>query len=684
MPGRIVQAREYSNMTRIYLADLTHTTITVSNDSFPLNIGMVAAYAKAQFPELEITLFKYPDELMAALKQQLPDIIGLSNYPWNLNLGSACLNYVKAQSPDVITVMGGPNMPYGTRDQQELLNKIGPSLDFYCLYEGEAAFVEVVKSAFDKGFNITAMKADQPAGTLYMNHGTLIPYRPIPRMKELDSYPSPYQSGILDKFFDDTLSPMIETHRGCPFRCTYCHEGDTSYTKINRFSTERIKADLGYIARNIGTKVTNLLIADPNFGVFPRDVELADELAAIRRQYGYPKTLFATTAKNVSERIITLSERLKDVSMPIWMSVQSLNEVVLDKIRRRNIKLSAMIEVQQQLAKLNAITKSELILSLPGETLASHIDALVRLIELKIDYIACYQLMIVNGSEIMSDILASNDPALKTAFRVLPRSFTEMEGLGRVIEVEEIVIATRDMPYEDYLKARRMHLLISIFYNGKAFEGFFRLANEWQISLELFLSHLLELFSASTAFSSFVTSFQAETIDELFPTEQALTDYFASDENFQQLHDGSRGSNLLQKYTCTAYMYHATDLVQLISDCLIKTGPTATEFNAQQIDLTTYYQLLFAEYLNPERNGITTRGTFYYDITAWLEGDLTLGHFKECQAFELDFTTSIERFDLLEGYLDRLGRSVQSLGKIMTRLWLPEIFRQPSRSAPSP
>lgn len=112
-------------MTLVYLADLTHTTITVSNDSFPLNVGMVAAYAKKHFPEVEFELFKYPDDLMGALKRQLPDVLALSNYPWNLNLGSAFFAYAKERNSKMLTVMGGPNMPYGSSDQQRLLNKIG-------------------------------------------------------------------------------------------------------------------------------------------------------------------------------------------------------------------------------------------------------------------------------------------------------------------------------------------------------------------------------------------------------------------------------------------------------------------------------------------------------------------------------------------------------------------------------
>ena len=73
---------------KIYLCDLTYNTISVATDSFPLNIGFVAAYCKHKYKGLvDIELFKYPDDLEKALKKEKPDVLGMSNYPWNFNLG---------------------------------------------------------------------------------------------------------------------------------------------------------------------------------------------------------------------------------------------------------------------------------------------------------------------------------------------------------------------------------------------------------------------------------------------------------------------------------------------------------------------------------------------------------------------------------------------------------------------
>jgi radical SAM superfamily enzyme YgiQ (UPF0313 family) len=72
----------------------------------------------------------------------------------------------------------------------------------------------------------------------------------------------------MDKFFDGILSPMMETNRGCPFSCTFCHEGNALISKVNKFSLDRVKAELDYIAAAVERApnfISNLMFADPNF-----------------------------------------------------------------------------------------------------------------------------------------------------------------------------------------------------------------------------------------------------------------------------------------------------------------------------------------------------------------------------------------------------------------------------------
>ena len=162
-------------MTLVYLADLTHTTITVSSDSFPLGAGMVAAYARARFPDLRVEIFKYPGKLKKTIDREVPDVLAVSNYPWNLSLGSSFLSYVKRLRPETITVMGGPNMSYEPSEQERFLRRYADCIDFYTLYEGETAFASLLEAAFAVEFDLAQLHEIGPEGTITLHEGKLNP-----------------------------------------------------------------------------------------------------------------------------------------------------------------------------------------------------------------------------------------------------------------------------------------------------------------------------------------------------------------------------------------------------------------------------------------------------------------------------------------------------------------------------
>ena len=70
-----------------YMGDLTHDTIILVSDTIPINVGYIAAYAKQKYGyQIDLTLFKYPQSIIDAIKAQPPDVLALSNYSWNSHL----------------------------------------------------------------------------------------------------------------------------------------------------------------------------------------------------------------------------------------------------------------------------------------------------------------------------------------------------------------------------------------------------------------------------------------------------------------------------------------------------------------------------------------------------------------------------------------------------------------------
>lgn len=79
---------------KVYLCDLTHDSIVLVSDTIPINVGFIAAYAKKQFgDDVDLSLFKYPLTALEAIRDTPPDVIALSNYSWNSNVGLVIFSY---------------------------------------------------------------------------------------------------------------------------------------------------------------------------------------------------------------------------------------------------------------------------------------------------------------------------------------------------------------------------------------------------------------------------------------------------------------------------------------------------------------------------------------------------------------------------------------------------------------
>jgi len=125
---------------KVYLCDLTHETVILVSDTIPLNIGYIASYAKKiHGSSIEVSLFKYPNTVIEAIKKNPPDILGLSNYSWNSLLSEQVASIAKSINPKVVTVQGGPNFPHAPQQRLEFLKKRS-NTDFHIEFEGETSF----------------------------------------------------------------------------------------------------------------------------------------------------------------------------------------------------------------------------------------------------------------------------------------------------------------------------------------------------------------------------------------------------------------------------------------------------------------------------------------------------------------------------------------------------------------
>ena len=99
------------NNVKIWLADLTYTQQQISSEAMPAAVGGIATFTELVL-ELKnpIQIYKYPEKLANDLENETPNIIGFSNYLWDLELSLAFARRIKQVNPKVITVFWGSEL----------------------------------------------------------------------------------------------------------------------------------------------------------------------------------------------------------------------------------------------------------------------------------------------------------------------------------------------------------------------------------------------------------------------------------------------------------------------------------------------------------------------------------------------------------------------------------------------
>jgi radical SAM superfamily enzyme YgiQ (UPF0313 family) len=670
---------------RIYLGDLTYTTLSLATDAFPLNVGFVAAYASKVFgPQVDIQIFKYVDDLEQAIEQAPPDILGMSNYPWNFSLGMEFFRMAKTLSPQTICVMGGPNIPLEDEGRVDFIKR-NELIDFYAYLEGEEAFSALITRAIETGLDREKMKSEPIDGFIHrMGGDEVMKGIMLPRRRALDEIPSPYLTGFMDKFFDGKLSPMMETNRGCPFSCTFCHEGNQLISKVNFFSIERVKEELDYIAAAVKRApilISNLTFADPNFAMYERDIEIVEHIAEIQDRQNWPRSIFASTGKNKKERIAQALRRLKG-SMSMWMSVQSMDPVVLKEIHRDNISTSQMMSLAGVYQELGLPTFSELILGLPGDSYERHVKSLSEVLEAGINVVEVYTCMLLNGTQ-LNTAFSRATHKIGSHFRILPRDFAKLKNGRIAVEIEEVISSTNTMSFEDYREARKLHMMVAVVYNGGGFAPLLRLFRQNNIPIMQLLQRLVvNMDSAPAPVKAVYDSFVNLTKEELWESEDKLREFIYKDNNYDRLLKGEIGINLIQTHSAMSlgvmddwveYVFRAAE--EILGD-QFQNDPEKTEI------LATIRAFCWGRVHNiwgADRNESNPSVPLHYDVATWIHSPLStpISEYKLAHPVVYRFGFPEAKKQEMDAQIKRYGTTTTGIGRIMVQMGRDRIWREP-------
>ena len=311
---------------------------------------------------LEFDISQRAVDVVERILDANPRIVGVGVYIWNAAESLAVVADLKRVRPDVIVVLGGPEVSYET-EQQEIVRLA----DFVITGEGDLAFGELCAKLLN--------------GTRPLQK--IIPAELPEFARSSHSVPSPPSSVLTlpyDLYTDADLAHRVvyvEASRGCPFKCEFCLSSldvPVRNVPIDEFLREMQKLlDRGlrqfkFVDRtfnlnlNISRAILEFFLERYTPGLFLHFEMIPDRL---------PEALRAIIA------------RFPAGALQFEVGVQTFNDDVSARISRRqdNAKLADNLRFLREQTGVHV--HADLIVGLPGETIESFASGFDRLVALR-------------------------------------------------------------------------------------------------------------------------------------------------------------------------------------------------------------------------------------------------------------------------------------------------------------
>ncbi|MCP3666610.1 MAG: DUF4080 domain-containing protein [Gammaproteobacteria bacterium] len=316
----------------------------------------------------EFTLEPWPIDIAEQLLADEPRIIGLGVYIWNIEQATRLVALIKAVRPDIIIVLGGPEVNHEWEQQ-----KIVQQADYLICGQADVAFGQLCAEIISG--SAPGQKVISP---------------PLP---QLQSLALPY-----DLYTDEDVANRViyvEASRGCPFKCEFCLSAldKTSWS----FDLDRFLIEMDKLYKR---GVRHFKFVDRTF-----NLDINSSLAIL--EFFYQRLdeqlflHFEVVPDHLPDRLKQILARFPPGSLQLEIGVQSFNPEVQTLISRRQDNKKAMENLDWIRRESHAHIHADLIMGLPGENMQSFARGFDQLVSLNPHEIQVGILKRLRGSPII-------------------------------------------------------------------------------------------------------------------------------------------------------------------------------------------------------------------------------------------------------------------------------------------
>ncbi len=290
----------------------------------PLGLECVAGGLEQEGHECQIIDLRIDgmEEGLRKARSFAPDVVGLQcNFTTERFRTLRVAAAVKRELPEALVVLGGHD---ASRDPGWFRQ---PELDVVAVGDGEEIMPALV-AAHQRGGDlrkVPGLVLNTPDG----QHHT----GPAPARAEIDDLPMPARHLIAeyaDEYYINFRRPLalLETARGCPFKCNFCSVWKFHQSTLREKSPERVVAELAQI------KAPNVFITDD---IFWMNVKRGRELAAAIQAAGIRKTYTIQTRSDIVTRFPDLIAQWKECGhMTVFLGLEKIDDAGLASVNKGN------------------------------------------------------------------------------------------------------------------------------------------------------------------------------------------------------------------------------------------------------------------------------------------------------------------------------------------------------------
>lgn len=338
-------------MDRIVLATLN---ARYSHTSFGLryllaNMGPL----QSQTVLREFTINDSVSDILAAILEEQPAIVGLGVYIWNVDQTTKLIADLKRVSPQTMVVLGGPEVSYETEGQG-----ITALADYVITGEADLEFRTLCEALLEK----SALPKAAPK----------IIHAAVPALDQLQL---PYDLYSAEDLAHRVL--YVEASRGCPFTCEFCLSA--LEIPVRAFSLD---AFLSAMQQLLDRGALQFKFVDRTFNLNLRVSRAILEFFLERYQPGM-FLHFELIPDRLPDSLRQIIQRFPAGSLQFEIGIQTFNDSVGELISRPqdNAKLDENLSFLRNETGVHIHT--DLIVGLPGETQESFAAGFDRLYSLR-------------------------------------------------------------------------------------------------------------------------------------------------------------------------------------------------------------------------------------------------------------------------------------------------------------